>query len=253
MADNFFVNSPFTVTQNASLYAQTSVTNDTDYDYILSININADSWASMNALFNMRNFVQNSAVQNTSGENSYDVNLSANLSALNSLLHSTNAVEISSTKTQVSGNSAYSTLTAGQKLLGLRFLEVVATKVFGHAKARAAIANDSDFYRPLANAGSLINQIATGMNTALGTKKNDIFNAYVAYDRVQDNNTNDVDVPASFNFENTNWEFPIYFESQIQDIGADASMGELNNGPNVGGNILTNGSMNVPILLRFHA
>lgn len=253
MADNFFVNEPFVVSQNASLYAETAVTNDTVYDYILSININAASWSSMNELFNARTFKQTTGTQNQVDENNVVLNLGANLAALNTLLYTTDAVAISSTMTSVSGNAAYSTLTSGQKLLGLRFLEVVATKVFGHAKARAAIANDTEFYTPLATAGSIINQVATGINSALTNKAADVFNKYVAYDRVQDNNQNDVDAEVNFNFDNTNWEFPIYFESTIQDIGADANMGELNNGPSVGGNQLTNGSMNVPILLRFHA
>jgi hypothetical protein len=253
MADNFFVNEPFTVSQNVELYAQTQITNDTVYEYILSININAAEWSSMNQLFGARTFVQNSATQNTAGENLTDINLSADLSALNTLLYSTDAVAISSTMTDVSGNVAYNTLTSGQKLLGLRFLEVVATKVFGHARARAAIVNDTEFYAPLATADSIVNQIATGINSALTNKASDVFNIYVAYDRVQDNNQNDVDGPVDFNFDNTNWEFPIYFESTLQDIGNDANMDELNNGPDVGGNQLINGSMNVPILLRFHA
>lgn len=253
MADLFFVNSAFTVTQNASLYAQNMPADYTIYDYILDINAGIGGWTTMNELFNNKDFVQNSAQQNNGAENGVTVNLTANLDAINTLLFASNAVDISSTMTSVTSNAAYNTLNRNSRnLLGLRFLEIVATKIFGHAKARAAIANDSDFYRPSSvGSASIINQIATGINNSLQNRKYDLFNAYAQYDRIQDNNTNDVEVSANFNFDNTNWEFPIFFVSQLQDIGADGNLSELNNGPSVGGNTLTSGTMNVPILLRF--
>lgn len=259
MADNFFVNSPFNVTQNAQIYSVTVTTNANQYDYILGINVTAAGWTSMNDLFANKHFIQNSSAQNTNGENNVDISLDANIAAINALLYGSNAVSISSDMSNVSGHAAYTTLTAGDKLVGLRFLEVVATKVFGHAKARAAIANDTEFY---SNAnGSIIAQIADGINNAISTKKSDIFNAYVAYDRVEENvNTNnasnefnaDAEANKTFNFADTNWEFPIYFLSTVDDNNSNADLSLLNNGPNVGGNQLVNGSMNVPILLRFY-
>jgi hypothetical protein len=257
MSDTFFVNSPFTISQNTDLYAETDISIFNEYDYILNINLskfndnNVITPLSINELFNDRIFKQNSNTQNTSNENLYDVTLTANLDAINTLLYSSNSVSISSSNLDITNKSTYNTLTTGQKLLGLRFLEIVATKIFGHAKARAAISNDTDFYRPLSDEGSLIKQIGEGINIALDTKKNTIFNKYVAYDRIELNPSNDVDDIADFNFEDTEWEFPIYFESTLTDLGNNVSMELLNNGPNVGGNILKNGHMNVPILLRF--
>jgi hypothetical protein len=261
MSDNFFVNDPFAISLNAQIYAETVSTNLANYDYVFDINVGAGGWSTMNTLFNSRYFVQNSGAQNTSGENLVDLGLNANLDSLNALLYGNNAVAISSTMTSVSSNAAYSTLTAGEKLLGLRFLEVVATKVFGHAKARAAIANDTEFYLDRSVAASLINQIASGINNSLVNRKLDIFNVYVTYDRVQLNvNTNnengefnaDAEANKLFNFDTTSWEFPIYFDSTVANNNGVANLDLLNNGPNVGGNQLLSGSMNVPILLRFH-
>lgn len=259
MSDNFFVNYDFTVSQNANIYTQSSNTDDSTYDYILNINLTEGGWLTMNDLFTTREFVQNSNAQNTAGENTTDVTLELNRDSLNVALFSVDCVDISSAKSAVTTNvNVYNTLDKGNnKLLGLRFLEIVATKVFGHAKARAAIENDSEFYRSDAVSGSLINQIANGISNALTNtdKRNEIFNIYVSYDRVQDNvdvNANsDANIPSLFNFDATTWEFPIHFTSSIVDPGSDTSnLSELNNGPAVGGALLENGSMNVPILLR---
>jgi hypothetical protein len=262
MTDHFFVNTAFDVTQSANLYAQTIDVSDVVYDYIISIDINtldaavpANAWTSMNQLFSVRKFTQNNPIENTAGENTADVTLTADLAALNTLLYSHDATTIASNMSSVLSKPAYSTLITEKRLLGLRFLEVVATKVFGHAKARAAIANDTDFYHPLNTTGSLIQQIITGVNSSLHVNRNDVFNSYVAFDRIQDNvNTlDDADVGSDdlFNFDNTEWRFPIYFKPTLYDIGGDATMNELNNGPDVGGNRLLNGNMNIPILVRF--
>jgi hypothetical protein len=259
--DSFFVNEMFTVNQNAFFYAENNAATTNEYDYIFDVNISAvvaDSLtglSTMNDLFNVRHFKQNRADQNTTNENRADVDIEINFDSLNNLLHTANAVAISSTRTDVVTTYAniYGTLSPGENRLGLRFLEVVATKVFGHAKARAAIANDTDFYRPLSSAGSMIEQIAYGMDNAVINFRNTIFNMYVAYDRIQLNNENDVDQVVNFNFENTIFEFPIKFRSFIQDDGSDnANMSLVNNGPIVGGAQLQYGLMEVPILVRFH-
>jgi hypothetical protein len=63
----------------------------------------------------------------------------------------------------------------------------------------------TDFYLQLFVDGSLIKQFATGINDALVSKKDDIFNDYVAYDRIQDNANSVVGAIATFNFDNTEW------------------------------------------------
>jgi len=91
--DNFFVNDPFTVSQNGSLYAQSATINDTSYDYIIDVNTNADSWASMNLLFNTRTFIQNS-----NDINQVNIALEANLDIINRILYTTNSTYLYSTK-----------------------------------------------------------------------------------------------------------------------------------------------------------
>lgn len=256
MSDNFFINEPFTVSQNTDVYAKSANADETTYDYVLSINVNG-VWNSMNDLFGNRVFIQSSPNENTADENNVNIMLDANVTALNSLLYSNGVVGISSSKTSIATTNAavYGTLLSGNHLLGLRFLEIVATKVFGHAKARAAIDNDTQFYAPASTTSSIINQIVNGINNAVANKKADIFNMYVAFDRIQNNvntNTNaDVYANQNFNFDGTQWQFPIYFLSTVTDTTADSNLGLVNNGPDVGGNVLINGSMNVPVLLKF--
>jgi hypothetical protein len=249
----FFINEPFTISQSTSLYADTMGPDLSTYDYILDVNTTAGSWITLNQLFNMRDFIQNTNI------NTYDVDLTVNVDSVSNLLFSNSVVNMSSTMQSVSTNSAYSSLNQEPELIGLRFLEIVATKIFGHSKARAAIGNDTDFYVPysitlpdesIVPSGSLIQQITDGINNALYNKKTDIFNMYVGYDRIELNPVDDISGNATFNFDNTTWEFPIYLHSSLTDIGID-SLDLVNNGPDVGGNILRDGSMNVPILLRF--
>lgn len=248
MSDNFFINEQIAIDQATQLYAETLPNAGNAYEYIMSVNIASATWSSMNLLFNDRVYVQNATDMNTA-----NVALTANLTGLNSLLSSAH-ITMTSEKSDITTKSAYATLVGTEQPLGLRFLEIVATKVFGHAKARAAIANDTEFYRGYDVSGSIIKQLADGITGAVQNKKHDVFNAYIAYDRIELNPKVDVGADATFNFDNTNWEFPIYFRSTIADVaGADASMDLLNNGPSVGGSSLVNGSMNVPVLVRFHS
>jgi hypothetical protein len=240
--NTFFINELFTVSQNTSTHAQT-VLDSYQYDYIMTANIN-DIWGGdMNVLFNNRNFQEN-----TESMNGFNILLQTNSLAIDSLL-SNNTISLSSLNSEIIAATAYNTLEARQTPLGLRFLEIIATKVFGHAKARAAIANDSDFYKRSDIVGSVMSQITNGINNAVVNKRNEIFNMYVAYDRIQDNNMDDVYTNAVFNFYNTEWSFPLHFIVNIADIG---QFDLLNNGPNMGGTQFINGHMNVPVLLKFN-
>lgn len=253
-SDSFFINNPFIISQNAQIYSETLTSTTSNYDYILSINIREGPFTTPNSLFNTRTYQQNVGNQNNPGENLVDINLAINTDMLNLILYSVNSVNISSTMNNVIQQPAYNTLiTSSDQLLGLRFLEISATKIFGHAKARAAIANDTDFYLPYSSSGSLIQQISDGINNSIVNKKLDIFNYYVTYDRIELNPNNDAISPINFNFDNTNWEFPIYYTTVIGNNNSGANLSLLSNGPNVGGNQLINGMLSVPILLKLHA
>jgi len=249
--DNFFVNMPFAISQNGEYYSQTNTVSENSYDYILDIDMLSSSLA-INDLFDKRSFVQNS-----NNDNMVNIELEANLNTLNNMLYKFSSIDIRSLNNDVSGKNAYLTFEKGEnKLLGFRLLEIVATKIFGHAKARSAISNDSEYYLPYSTETSLIKQIVSGINNGIVERKTDLFNQYVAYDRIQDNvDTNnasnefnaDSEATKLFNFADTEWEFPMNFTTSIQ---ADSSI-LVNNGPNVGGSQLVNGTVTVPLLLRF--
>ena len=212
------------------------------YDYIIEVNATPNSNTSLNDIFNQRDFVLNN--------NNYVINLNINSSRLNELFYSSNTINISSNMNTVVSSIVYNTLDkSNEKLLGLRFLEIIATKIFGHAKARAAIRNDSKFYEK--SATSLVQQVIDGVNTSIVTKKMDIFNTYINQNRYN-GNINNIPTPVNFNFDNTNWEFPIHFSFGFNDTNA-GGYNLLNNGPNVGGTQFLNGSISVPILIRFNS
>ena len=195
------------------------------------------------------------------------VHLNVNRSRLADLLNVATCVSITSNNTEVTSHtSVYNTLdTSAKQLAGFRFLEIVATKVFGHAKSKIVIENNEEYYAngydddyTLTN--SLIGQIAWGIFNSANSKRNEVFNQYVFTDRIEDNAndatlTNITGYPRpfmDFNFNDTVWEFPIMFYTELTATG-EAIMNELNNGPDVGGARLANGVVNVPILLRFSA
>lgn len=276
MATTFFMNYNFEVTQNTAVYAQDlSAANMQQYDYVLGINIAAGGWVSMNQLFTSRVFQQNTNVGGNNNENLVDISLNVDISNTKALLFSNSAVTISSMKSDINMRPAYSTFESGEQKMGTRFLEIVATKIFGHARARAAIDNDSDFYQNNTTGGgtdSIIAQIANGINNAVSSERNNIFNYYVELDRYANQanygspnnnnslpnnpvnyNGNDLDEAETFNFMNTNWDFPMNLIGVIHDgnLLSAGNLDQVNNGPVVGGNQLVNGQYRIPILLRF--
>jgi len=264
MSTTFFINEMFTVSQNVQLYSQNvAVTNASIYDYVLEVDIAAGSWNSMNHLFATRSVIQNSAIENTNGENTYDVNLTLNVDATRNLLFGSDAIGIKSDMANVTNKNAYVTLLPSKKLIGLRLLEVLATKIFGHAQARSAISNDSAFYSNGSN--SLIAQIASGINNGLVAKRNNIFNEYVQTGRIvtQANTANngsselvngdDVQDNETMNFHSSNWEFPVTLNGSLLSAANANDLSVLNNGPDVGGSRLVNGMYSVPLLVRFYA
>jgi hypothetical protein len=248
MSYSYFANEFFSVSQESNLHAETFEIDASAYDYVFEIDVGQ---ASLNNLFNVRHFMQNSATQNDAGENNVDIDLTVNRQFIDSLLTTDTVSSFGTTKSHLGIETGIVGTIASPvpQQVGLRFLEVAAIKIFGHAKARAAISNDKDFYRGQLDAGSLVNQMITGLQESINAKKHDIFNQYVRDDRIEDNVANDVDANVQFNFDVSNLAIPMYFLSTLDTA---SNTYDLQNGPStVGGNILTEGSMNVPILVKF--
>jgi hypothetical protein len=246
MSYSYFANEFFSVYQQTNLYAQNFPINNGLYDYVFEVNISQDS---LNDMFDVRHFKQSSNQQNNVGENNVDINLLINRTFIDSLL-TTNKVSIIGITGNYLGDETG--FLSGEKMIGLRFIEVIAMKIFGHAKARAAISNDTDFYQSDAIPGSLINQMINGIQSSINNKRNDIFNQYVDYDRIEAEASDDVDVNINFNFKDTIFIIPMYLSSNLD---TNSNISSLKNGPtgigSVGVSTMVNGSMNVPILVKF--
>jgi hypothetical protein len=122
------------------------------------------------------------------------------------------------------------------KPFGERLLEIVAMKIFGHPKARAAIGNDNDFYDTDA--------LSIKVYDAFNNIKNEFGNYYMGiYDITEVNNN-----VQAMNISNFNIIFPFY----LNGITSKSKTKLFQNGPNVGGSLLVNGNYNIPLLLTFN-
>lgn len=221
------------INQNTAVYSSVIPTFDSDYDFIVYT-----GQESMNRLFSSRQYREDAV-----NADLYDVTLTVNESQLHTFLNTNTVSSLAGT------NSGIITagILDGQHQLGLRLLEVLAIKVFGHGQARAAIANDTDFYL-----NSLTQTFADSINTALATDINLIFNQYVQLDRIQIANDNGFLVNDAYgyvNFDFTNMDFvlPVRLTGSLDSTASVI----LNEGPAVGGNTLSGGAYNVPLRVLF--
>jgi len=214
----------FDITRNADLYAENAnVANLNEYDYVIDIS------GALDSVFSTRTYQQNSA-----NADLYDVTLTVNHSAVMNMTDaSTMAKQASSLDAGINGPAT---------TFGTRVLEVLALKIFGHARARAAIANDNDIVAGLAS------DLANHVQTVVDNHKNDIFNQYVQQDLVN-LNANDVDTPVSFNFAADTLSFPSRIVGSLINPGRLSA--DLLNGPtDASGHQLVNGEYNIPVLIR---
>lgn len=92
--------------------------------------------------------------------------------------------------------------------IGFRFLEIAAVQIFNHARARAAIRNDTDFVTSMRETVTDISDkinVYTAIN-ADGGVKDDIFNQYVQQNLLVNYPANDVDAVVPFNFQSFNFD-----------------------------------------------
>lgn len=261
MASNqLFINAPFTITQDSNVYG-THINEGTNYDYIFRVNVASLCEGNMSLLFNNASFSQNTADINT-----YNINIVLdNSNTFASWANSFNNQALVTVEAGLS-TTAFSTLQPDvSQTIGDRLLEVVAHKLFGHGQARAAISNDTQFYTHDAKVWDNLS------NAVLDSGfRNDIFNQYVALGRYSSeansnantngntqndvNNMNGGDHWVPFNFDGISFDFPMYLAGNMLTDASltNAEKALIQNGPNVGGTLLNNGSYNVPILVKFH-
>jgi len=175
---NFYLPGTFQINQNAELYIMN--------EYSLGskqFHWRINCGTSLNQLFNSRTYKQNS----TNAEN-IDINLSINDTYVATLFNSVLNATGGSSENFIGIESAASTFSQ-------RLLEMVALKIFNHAKARAAIANDNDF-------SGLHTQLTTHLSTSFTNSdlQNIFFEQYIlASGAVERAASNDVDVAVDFN------------------------------------------------------
>jgi len=222
MSFSYYFDEPFLINSQTQLYAEPNKLVDTNiYDYIITFNTMFDTF------FNSKTYKQD-----PQSPNNVDIDFS---------ISSNEYINIyQNTKMQPTETNAYIYGSMDTIDFSTRILEILALKIFGHAKARAAINNDTDIVNGLQN--DLYNHIGS----MLDRHKHNIYNMYV-YQDLQDLKQDDVDSPPNFNFNYDKIAFPGYIKGSLSNKNLLSS--SLMNGPVHGINSVVNGDYNIPILL----
>jgi hypothetical protein len=183
---NFIIPGNFSVTQNANLYIMDipATIETRRYHWII------DCGTSLNAMFSNRNYTQ------VSGNNeAYTANLTVDMTQVNTWLTTTGLTWDSTSNGGVATSVG---LESGAQNFNLRLLEMAALEIFGHAKARAAISNESMFTNYHSH---VTNHLSTTFNNQ--NIRNIFFEQYVEINRYYGSNDNQLQVP--FNLANTSF------------------------------------------------
>ena len=214
------------VNYNSNTYTSTSILIPEKYNpELFDYNINLYTIGQKQSLFNTAMFM----MQDVNTPPVFNIDLSLNqistFLSLNRSLTTTSNLSVNTNGFETSW-----------KPFGERLLEIVALKIFGHPKARAAIGNDNDFYDTDA--------LSIKVYDAFNNIKNEFGNYYMGiYDITQVNNNVQL-----MNVSNFNIIFPFYLNGTTSKTKTRL----FQNGPNVGGSLLVNGQYNIPLLLTFN-
>jgi hypothetical protein len=212
MAVNFYLGS-IDINQNVNLFDSLPDYNDVFPPAYYNIDLNAD----MRVLLGM----YGNYVQNGQDANQVNINLSfsGNSEYLKKLLgypsvyESNGSVTLNWTPVATTGQQpsvdrkgVTTGMEAGNYNLGFRLLEVAAVQIFNHARARAAIRNDTEFTAAMKQGVNDIQSkiVAYGANKVVDGVKDDIFNQYVQQNLLA-LSTDDVTAVVNFNFDNFNF------------------------------------------------
>lgn len=217
------VNDTFGINANAALYvAPSNVVSLANYDFVIKLT------GQMNDYFNTKTYQQNSL-----DINAVNIKLETNNDFYNIGYFNT-TMSLGTFSFNDNGIETYTSFNT-------RILEILALKIFGHARARAAISNDTEITVGIQS--NLQNHIITVLNT----HSQNIFNQYVNQD-LPELNQNDINQPVNFNFQNDVFSFPGYIVGSL--IDKQNLSNALLNGVAGGFTDMVNGDYNIPILIR---
>jgi hypothetical protein len=190
-----------------------------------------------------------------------------------------NSVNIESQNPTVNiPGTAYGKLPAGRAPVGKRFLEIMATKIFGNPIASYAFANVVDYIGDIEIKTTQIGNsqvidiieyeyslpaqsLVYGLHTSYATYSRNFYDQYIligklAGDQSAKQAQNDSSSTTSFNMQNIEMDIPIYFQGNMQNPTGGLlpdSFWDLYIPPQVGGNIVSQtGQYNIPLILRLH-
>jgi len=238
MSFNFYVSKPVAFNQNTQLFIS-NVGVDASAHYVIDI----DMGDSLNHLFNTRTYQQNNP-----DENDYDTILSINHSELFDRLNASHSIIY---KGSSNHNGAVGAPILGQDAANqpyyIRLLEIMALNIFGHAKARAAIANDTDFKLKALN----VNNHLTDEFDSNEVLRNEFFEQYIQLDR-QELNANDVNTAVSFNLDDSQISFLAFLSGTVSDTNNNGSITQILNSKIADTLVSNQGVYNIEILTKLN-
>lgn len=231
MSFNFFVNATVDLSHNTQLYVQ-NITPETPSNYVITVDLGVH----LNDLFTGRNYIQNVS------EDYYDTNLNVNNEYILARL---NGDYTQLTQGIAPGSGLFATVDGNPLPYYVRLLEIMALQIFGHAKARAAIANDESFR----TSADTIQAFLSGEfdNQSI---RNDFFEQYVQLDRV-DLNANDVNGVVDFNLADSQISFIAMLKGKVLDTDTAGDVNQVWSS-SLPGSLVSNenGEYNIQILTR---
>lgn len=206
MAQQVFIGDIET-SQYANLYEQNLVPFVETY-YNLTVDVNFSN------LFATKDFIQRSETDPTNA-NQVNVRLSYNADYVNVLLGVTDISSTGSVGQLTAGalangatgktNGSVNGASSSSHNIATRLLEVVAIHIFGHARARAAIRNDSEYSTSMAHIRNEVVALLTQ------DKANDFFNQYVNMNKIGAVADIPTDNAVAFNFDDIQLGYRVNF------------------------------------------
>ena len=211
------------------------VNQDAAIDYAAPVSQSVDYIIMMNS--NTLSLLSGTYVQNSNNVDDILITLALNKDCLN------NADSVSDVAGLSHGVFSLNTT------LGEELLEIMAIKIFGNTKTRAAIKNDTAFL-----SYDLRNSLSDSINIAISADKHHIFNQYVLSNQYKNQDLNDVNNgPVPFNFTGLALNVPFYLKGTLN--GSDNNIITAYNGPvnSIGASAahIVNGEYNIPLMLQF--